>query len=148
MRLLLAIDGSEASELAMRSVADRPWPSGSTLRVLVVARSVYPEYGGGPFFPETVERLTRRALDEATAVATRTAESLAATELTVDTSVRQGDPRLEIVAEAQAWPADLLLVGSHGRTGVQRWLIGSVAEYVVRHAPCSVEVVRRRSVHT
>jgi len=35
-------------------------------------------------------------------------------------------------------------VGSHGRTGLKRWLMGSVAEFVVRHAPCSVEVVRER----
>jgi len=62
--------------------------------------------------------------------------------VTVDTTVRQGDPRVEIVDEAERWGADLVILGSHGRTGVKRWLMGSVAEYVVRHAPCSVEVAR------
>ena len=105
------------------------------------------QYGGGPFFPETIERLTRQAMDEATTLAARTAASLAESGLSTETSVKQGDPRLEIVDEARTWSADLVVVGSHGRTGVKRWLIGSFAEYVVRHAPCSVEVVRVRSVH-
>jgi universal stress protein A len=40
--------------------------------------------------------------------------------------------------------ADLIILGSHGRRGVDRWLLGSVAEAVARHAPCSVEIVRTR----
>ena len=56
--------------------------------------------------------------------------------------MREGDPRMEIVEEAKRSQADLIILGSHGRTGVARWLMGSVAEYVVRHAPCSVEVAR------
>jgi nucleotide-binding universal stress UspA family protein len=61
----------------------------------------------------------------------------------VETIVRQGDPRREIVEAAKDWDAELIVVGSHGRTGLQRLILGSVAEYVVRHAPCSVEVSRR-----
>jgi nucleotide-binding universal stress UspA family protein len=49
---------------------------------------------------------------------------------------------VEIVDEASSFGADLIALGSHGRTGIKRWIIGSVAEYVVRHAPCSIEVVR------
>jgi nucleotide-binding universal stress UspA family protein len=65
--------------------------------------------------------------------------------LAIDKSVREGDPRHEIVDEAKRWPADLIVVGSHGYTGWKRWLLGSVAQSVVSHAPCSVEVVRKRS---
>ena len=50
-----------------------------------------------------------------------------------------------IVDEAKDWPADLIVVGSHGYSGVKRWLLGSVAQSVVSHAPCSVEVVRKRT---
>lgn len=53
-----------------------------------------------------------------------------------------GDPRTELVESAIAEEADLLIVGSHGRTGIARLLMGSVASYVVTHAPCSVLVVR------
>jgi nucleotide-binding universal stress UspA family protein len=48
----------------------------------------------------------------------------------------------EIVKTANEWPADLVVIGSHGRQGVERVLLGSVAEAVGRHARCSVLVVR------
>jgi universal stress protein E len=55
--------------------------------------------------------------------------------------VRFGIPDEAIVHEARAWSADLLVVGTHGRRGAARFLMGSVAETVLRHAPCSVLVV-------
>ncbi len=76
----------------------------------------------------------------------RTAEALRASGSLAEPVMRAGDPRAVIVDEAQDWGADLIVVGSHGYTGLKRWLIGSVALSVVNHAPCSVEVVRRRPV--
>lgn len=55
-----------------------------------------------------------------------------------------GGPATEIVNAAKEWPADLIVIGSHGRGGVQRALLGSVAEGVMRHAPCPVLVVRAK----
>jgi universal stress protein A len=54
-----------------------------------------------------------------------------------------GDPVESIVGTARGWPADLVVIGSHGRDGLNRVLLGSVAEGVTRHAPCPVLVVRR-----
>ena len=56
--------------------------------------------------------------------------------------VAVGKPASEIVKAAQEWPADVIVIGSHGRHGLERALLGSVAEGVMRHAPCSVLVVR------
>lgn len=53
-----------------------------------------------------------------------------------------GKPASEIVKTAKEWPADVIVMGSHARRGVERVLLGSVAEAVMRHAPCSVLVVR------
>jgi universal stress protein A len=53
-----------------------------------------------------------------------------------------GEPTLEIVKAAKEWPADLIVIGSHGRSGFSRILLGSVAEAVIREAPCPVLVVR------
>ncbi len=48
-----------------------------------------------------------------------------------------------IIDTAQDWRADLIVVGSHGRRGLSRFLLGSVSQAVVAHAPCSVAVIRR-----
>ena len=53
-----------------------------------------------------------------------------------------GKPAAEIVKAAKEWPADVIVIGSHGRGGVSRVLLGSVAEAVMRHATCPVLVVR------
>jgi nucleotide-binding universal stress UspA family protein len=62
----------------------------------------------------------------------------------VETAVLEGDPRGSIVDEADEWLADLIVLSSHGHKGLDRLLLGSVAQAVVAHAHCSVEVVRRR----
>jgi universal stress protein A len=54
-----------------------------------------------------------------------------------------GDPRHALVQEARQERVDLIIVGSHGRSGMAKLLLGSVASYVVSHAPCNVLVVRR-----
>jgi nucleotide-binding universal stress UspA family protein len=59
--------------------------------------------------------------------------------------VQIGSPLTEIVNAATEWPADLIVIGSHGRAGIRRALLGSVAEGVMRHAPCPVLVVRAKT---
>lgn len=56
--------------------------------------------------------------------------------------VQTGVPATEIVKAAKDWPADLIVIGSHGRSGLERAIVGSIAEAVMRHAPCPVLVVR------
>lgn len=56
--------------------------------------------------------------------------------------IHMGKPAPEIIRTAKEWPADLIVIGSHGRHGIQRALLGSVAEEVMRHAPCPVLVIR------
>src|SRR5438105_11382148 len=54
----------------------------------------------------------------------------------------RGDAAAEIIRVARELPADLIVMGTHGRTGIGRLLMGSVAEHVMRHAPCPVLTVR------
>ncbi len=58
--------------------------------------------------------------------------------------IQLGKPAAEIVKTAKEWRADIIVIGSHGRHGFQRALLGSVAEEVMRHAPCPVLVVRAK----
>ncbi|HEX6912569.1 MAG TPA: universal stress protein, partial [Longimicrobium sp.] len=59
----------------------------------------------------------------------------------IEACVRSGDAASEIVHEARAWDADLLVLGTHGRRGASRVFLGSVAETVLRNAPCAVLVI-------
>lgn len=152
MNLLLAIDESYYSELALREVASRPWPEPTTIKVLSVAYFLGSPVAGVPTgsFAEpnaTAAMFEARTqlLESTNQLVQRAAEQLARDGVRVETLVREGDPGTEIVQEAESWPADLIVVGSHGHQGLKRLLLGSVAHYVTNHATCSVEVVRARS---
>jgi nucleotide-binding universal stress UspA family protein len=146
MRLLLATDGSGCSLDAARSVARRPWPAGSRLRVVGVAelaRALADPWAIPSGERARLDRASRRQAREAVEAARRLLEPLA---LPVSVAVLAGDPRSRLVQECRSWKADLLVVGSHGRRGLDRLMLGSVSEAVAIHAPCSVEVVR--AVHS
>ena len=63
-------------------------------------------------------------------------------DLEVETILAEGDPGHEIVRVAEELNADLVVLGTHGLTGLKRIAIGSVAEFVVRHAPCAVLTIK------
>ena len=148
-RIVLADDGSDDSRGARRVVRD--WPILARQPVCIVSVGAMPipwamtmAPGAAAFEAEQLEismREARRAHDE---IASRAEAELAAEGRAVERSVRIGSPSEQIVATAEAWNADLIVVGSHGRTGVGRLLIGSVARSVLLHARCSVLIVRRR----
>jgi nucleotide-binding universal stress UspA family protein len=83
-------------------------------------------------FMRNLERTSRQRLEDA----------LAASGVQGECRVAYGEPGRALVREAEAVRADLLVVGTHGRSGISRMVLGSVAEFVVRTAPCSVLVVR------
>jgi nucleotide-binding universal stress UspA family protein len=139
MTILLATDGSEASLEAARSVAGRPWPSGTRVHVVSVARSARSPADSWTISTAMLERFdeeARRAAKKAAAAAARILESAG---MAVSEAVLEGEPRKCLLG---ADPPDLLVVGSHGRHGLDRLLPGSVSEFVAVHAPCSVEVIR------
>ena len=66
----------------------------------------------------------------------RIAEQLRDAGFKAETAVEVGDVRERILDSASEWRADLIVLGSHGKRGLQRFLLGSVAEFVARHAKC------------
>jgi nucleotide-binding universal stress UspA family protein len=146
VKILLAIDDSPPSDDAIEEVATRIWPPNTTVRLLNVFKAFVPSaldlwyYAGGG-----LERVWDDARDRAAKLLSEAAESLRSRELAIETVVRDGNPRVTIVEEAKHWGADLIVIGSHGYRGVKRVLLGSVAQDVVSHAPCSVEVVYHES---
>jgi nucleotide-binding universal stress UspA family protein len=152
MKILLAVDGSSVSEAAVQSVASRPWPGGSEVRVLHVLRPPYfaldayappGAFAVGPSAPASALLELEKAMSEAgTQLLERVAAQLANAGVEISTRMRTGDPREEIIQEADACVADLIVLGTHGHTGLKRLLLGSVALSVAQHAPCSVELAR------
>jgi nucleotide-binding universal stress UspA family protein len=144
MKILLATDGFPHSQVAVDEVVRRPWPSGSTIRVMSVIQPYTPPATEFVLAGATLEDISQQQVSSAEQITRRAADALKETGLSIETAVREGDPRSVIVDEADEWGADLIVVGSHGRTGLTRWLLGSVAQAIVGHASCSVEVVRQR----
>jgi len=144
-RVLLATDGSECSSLAAQSIASRPWPAGTEVRILSVVELRTPLFHV-PFPPSAEEALRTQAMHR-TQEAIREAEEVvtkAGLRASDAISVLLVEPESIIVIEASQWEADLIVLGSHGRRGFNRLLLGSVSDGVALHAGCSVEVVRAR----
>jgi nucleotide-binding universal stress UspA family protein len=142
-RILLATDDSKFSEAALRLLMEQVQPQKTEIRVLLVVEPppllVVREMGGyDPNLEKLWETRTQRAED----LVAKIAETLRTKCPKVTTAVVQGDPRLKILGAAEKWKAELIVIGSLGRTGLERFLMGSVSEAVARHAHCSVEVVR------
>ncbi len=153
MKILLATDGSECSIAAANSVAARPWPVGTILKVVGVEELIVLEtpMGASPLasiYPANLlEELLADARTRAVNAVDGTRKILEQAGLKVQDRqpIPLGDPRNVVLVLAQTWSADLIVLGSHGRRGWDRFLMGSVAESVAIHAHCSVEVVRPRS---
>jgi nucleotide-binding universal stress UspA family protein len=147
IRVLLATDGSECSEVATRSIAERPWPAGSEVHILSVVelsvplfRIPYPPY----FDSHAMEELRAQAMqrtEEVVMAAEKIITDAGLTE-TATVAVPSATPKELILEEAQRWGADIIVMGSHGRRGINRFLLGSVSEAVAAHAHCSVEIIR------
>jgi nucleotide-binding universal stress UspA family protein len=143
-RVLVATDGSQFSTAAIRAVAACAWPKGSVAKVISIPEPFQP-LRQFPFFEsDEIERLNTAALKAAKKFAAAGADALFNADLqaTADTPFPESSNGRDIVKEAERWHADLIVVGSHGRRGFDRWYMGSVSEYVALHASCSVEVIR------
>ncbi len=141
MNILLPIDGSECSEAAIQQLIQMRVPDAQVR--LMHALEPFPVIEGWVYTPEWNGMLEEQRKDAEEFLA-RAAQTLRDAKFAVTTSLEIGNPKSLILDEAAKWPADLVVIGSHGRKGLDRFLLGSVAEGVARHAPCSVWIVRRR----
>ena len=147
MRVLLAVDGSACSDMAVQAVIDGFRPDATQVRVLHAVEWMREmplcfQYAHGPKAGDDVVECRNKSFDRARELVERVAAQLEFKGFHPSVSTPDADPRHGIVEAAREWPAELIVMGSHGRRGMDRLLLGSVAESVVRHAPCSVHVVR------
>ena len=139
MRILLATDGSKDSRAAAAYLKLLPLPASTAIRIVSVAPL--------PVFAvdvASVPELKGAVIDRAREVIDAARTGLAGRGFTIETDVAVGDPRAEIVRQAEEWKADLVVVAARGLGMVKRLLLGSVSDAVARHAPCAVLIVKGR----
>ena len=137
-RILVPLDGSELAELALVPAALLARRFNAQLWLIFVLVPVPLESGSSV-------RLARAAVDQAQEYLQDVQRRFEADGLAVRAIVRWGDPAGEILAAAQEGHADLIAMATHGRGGLGRWMIGSVADRVVRTATIPVLVVPARA---
>lgn len=149
-RIVLATDGSGPAEHAEHVLRDWPILAGRPITVVCVAEVGMPwSTGMSPGIYDQVLESYTTAVDEARAqcrnIAEMACERLRSSGYEANPEVREGGAAEEIVAAARAVPADLIVIGTRGHTGLARLLLGSVARNVLTHAECSVLVVREKA---
>jgi nucleotide-binding universal stress UspA family protein len=143
MKTLLAIDDSNFSEAALQAVIAQNHSKDTEVQVLHVVEPPSLLVARGMVgYDASLDAVWDQETKQAQTLVTKAAEALSARGFKAIGVVKQGDPKSMIIDVATEWNADLIVLGSHGRKGFDRFLMGSVTEATVRHAVCSVEVVR------
>ncbi len=137
-RILAPTDGSSECEAALACAFDLARSHDASLRAMYVVDAA--SYGGLPLetawegISETLHEEGRRAVERV--------RELAPSDLTIDTAVREGRASETIIEDAERADCDLIVMGTHGRGGIDRLLLGSVTETVVRRSPVPVLTVQ------
>jgi nucleotide-binding universal stress UspA family protein len=139
-RILVPIDFSDTCVKALRYAVPFAEQFGATLCLLHVTEPIV-SAGDLPYLPELSDNaLVEEATKKLYSLAQKEVEEL----VPVKAEVRLGRPDIEIVLAAKELETDLIIISTHGHTGLKHILLGSVAEKIARHAPCPVLIVRER----
>jgi nucleotide-binding universal stress UspA family protein len=149
-RILVATDGSETSDLAIEQAARLAKDQHARLRIVHVieqSRLAFAAAGPVAIDLEAILQALRQAGQEALDRGRNAARRLYVDTETAIVGEDAVDDRVAVVLadEARRWNADLIVLGTHGRRGINHLLMGSVAEAVVRIAPAPVLLVRAKT---
>jgi nucleotide-binding universal stress UspA family protein len=136
-RILVAHDGSKPSEKAMKKAFEIAGKFGSSVTVV----SVIPEFYLTELMETDRTRIVKTLADEGKKMLAQI-KNRHKGEYRLKTVLKQGNPAEVVIEEARKMKATLIITGSHGRHGAQKFLLGSVSSKIVDHADCSVLVVK------
>ncbi len=144
-RILVPLDGSELAERALRYAKELAKPLGASLILLRVVNSLelssaqaFSGYLPAEVYDAAFEDARRAARD----YLEHTAKRLAAEGIQVDWVMRTGDPAGEVIEHERECGCDLVVMSTHGRSGIARWVFGSVADRILRGGTIPVLLVR------
>ena len=159
MRILIAYDGSDCAEAALDDLQKAGLPDAVEALVMSVSEIWLPPPPPSSFqilelaqavnVPADLSRVYAQGspgLEESQSLANRAAARLRANfpNWVITTQGSVGSPPRELIRQADGWKPDLIVVGSHGRSKVERLILGSVSQGVLTHARCSVRIARGR----
>lgn len=140
MKVLVAIDGSPKSNAIIKEITMRSWPTDTSMCVLYVTN---PKSASSHFVD--VESYVEAENESAKALVRRATEQLRARGMAATAAIVKGQPAKGIVAYARRWGADFIVLGSHSSRPLLHLFSRNTAKQVLRHAPCSVEIIRSKS---
>jgi len=143
-RILVAVDGSDTSQLALQEAVNLTRESGGQLRIVHVVDEVTFDLYREVVDPGEIQKAITKSGE---AILSKAQTAVRAAGVKAETRLlkieKLGRRVTDMIAqEADAWPADLIVIGTHGRRGFNRLLMGSVAEGVVRIATKPVLLIR------
>jgi nucleotide-binding universal stress UspA family protein len=148
MKILIAYDGSEGAELAIDDLKRAGLPRRAEAVVLTIAEELFPlpaSIGGvETTFAKSLLKEEKNSLAMAGRARSRIQTLFPGWEILIEVGI--GSPGSEIIAKADEWRPDLIVVGSNGRSALGRMFFGSVSQKVITEARCSVRVARGRIV--
>lgn len=157
MRLLIAYDGSESADSALDDVTHAGLPAHGEALVMTIAEVWLPPpppsaceivemaaTAKGPLGLERRYMAASESVIDASKLAAKAAERFRANfpKWKVNHESAWGSPTFELFSKAEEFKADLILVGSHGRSALGRFFLGSISQWLLNHALCSVRIAR------
>jgi len=148
MKILIATDGSDFSRKAVEKCCEiLGKESGAEIKIISLVERPMPMANepfaiSGEYYLALEEDLRRQAKNAVSDAEEIIRKNTGGNKLSLESEVLMGNVKRVIVDEAAKFKADLIVVGSHGRGFFNRLMLGSVSDFVVHHAPCSVLVVK------
>jgi len=136
--ILIGYDGSKFSDAALEEAIRLAKASDGRITVVCAVERNLEMEAMAPELERKLEEKAEEDLQRAAAIIEKAGVECSREEVTVDS------PYKAVVAAAKRRENDLIVLGTHGRTGLERLLMGSTAERVIGHAPCNVLIVRRQ----
>lgn len=142
MKVLLAAADNEYGSAIADFVSHHKWPEGTSFRILHVIEWTPPEreLTVSATLSQYLENRRNFAVQVTDEMAKKIKEKIP--DCAIEEVIMEGSPVQRIIASANGWKADMIVVGSHGRKGVSLMILGSVSLGVVSNANCSVVVIR------
>lgn len=138
MKILVAHDGSEQANKALKEAAAIAGKTGASLSIV----SVVPDLCLTEVSANECKAITESLHSDAKGSMKKVTDEITAKGIKAEVLIKEGHPAEKIIDTAKEIGADMIVVGSHGKHGAKRFLLGSVSSKVVEHAPCHVLVIK------